>query len=112
MEFRRVLFRSNGSDPPVRKRLRRPPASAKSLAFPGSRTLARRPERLENQGFTRMRPMQELRAEARPGAEGGPPYKPRRRGGVPAFLYGGEGDPKPGAVTSRELERHVSTGTF
>jgi large subunit ribosomal protein L25 len=59
-----------------------------------------------------MREMQQLRAEARSGSGKGAAFRTRQQGFVPGIVYGGDDEPAPVSVAQRELERHVSTGTF
>lgn len=60
-----------------------------------------------------MRETQELKAEPRPTTGKGPAYQARLKGFTPAIMYGGKNaSPEPMMVASRELERHVSSGSF
>ena len=60
-----------------------------------------------------MRETQDLKAEPRPTTGKGPAYRARQKGFTPAIIYGGKNAaPEPVMVSSRELERHVGTGTF
>ena len=59
-----------------------------------------------------MREMQQLSAEARSGTGKGPAFQIRQKGLVPGIVYGGDQAPANVSVARRELERHVSTGTF
>jgi large subunit ribosomal protein L25 len=60
-----------------------------------------------------MREMQELKAESRAATGKGPAYQARRKGFTPGIVYGGkDGRPEPVMVASRDLEKHVGTGSF
>jgi large subunit ribosomal protein L25 len=59
-----------------------------------------------------MRETQLLEAEARPGRGKGAAFHVRQTGFIPGIVYGGGAQPEPVSVSQRELERHVSTGTF
>ena len=60
-----------------------------------------------------MRETQELKAESRPMTGKGPAYQARVKGFTPGIVYGGKNaSPQPVMLASRELERHVGTGTF
>ncbi len=60
-----------------------------------------------------MRETQELKAEPRPATGKGPAYQARLKGFTPGIIYGGKNAaPEPVMVASRELEKHVSTGSF
>jgi large subunit ribosomal protein L25 len=59
-----------------------------------------------------MRETQQLEAEARPGRGKGAAFRVRQKGFIPGIVYGGGAEPQPVSVPQRELERHVSTGTF
>ncbi|HEY1637210.1 MAG TPA: 50S ribosomal protein L25/general stress protein Ctc [Rhizomicrobium sp.] len=59
-----------------------------------------------------MRDMQQLRAEARLGTGKGAAFRVRQKGLIPGVVYGGDASPETVSVPQRELERHVSTGTF
>src|ERR1700743_677355 len=93
-------------------RLRWPGPSAKSLAFPGKSAPPEPDKRLEYQGLTTMRQMQDLKAEARNGTGKGPSYQTRQKGLIPAVLYGGKSEPENVSVERHALERQVETGNF
>ena len=60
-----------------------------------------------------MRETQELKAEKRAMTGKGPAYQTREKGFTPGIVYGGkDATPEPVMISSRELERHASTGTF
>ncbi|HEY1638242.1 MAG TPA: 50S ribosomal protein L25/general stress protein Ctc [Rhizomicrobium sp.] len=59
-----------------------------------------------------MRETQLLEAETRPGRGKGAAFRVRQTGFIPGIVYGGGAQPEPVSVSQRELERHVSTGTF
>lgn len=60
-----------------------------------------------------MRETLDLKAETRPNIGKGPAYRARQKGFTPAIIYGGKNAaPEPVMVSSRELEKHVGTGTF
>jgi large subunit ribosomal protein L25 len=59
-----------------------------------------------------MRDTQQLDAEARLGRGKGAAFRVRQKGFIPGIVYGGGDEPQPVSVSQRELERHVSTGTF
>ncbi|MBV8798412.1 MAG: 50S ribosomal protein L25/general stress protein Ctc [Alphaproteobacteria bacterium] len=59
-----------------------------------------------------MRETQQLSAEARSGTGKGAAFRVRQQGLVPGIVYGGDREPEPIALPQRDLERHVSTGTF
>ncbi len=60
-----------------------------------------------------MRETQELKAEPRPTIGKGPAHQVRLKGFTPGIIYGGKKTaPEPVMVSSRELEKHVSTGSF
>src|ERR1700743_3745039 len=93
-------------------RLRWPGPSAKSLAFPGKSASPEPDKRLEYQGLTTMRNVQDLKAEARTGTGKGPSFQTRQKGLIPGVLYGGKDKPENVAVSRHELEQHVGTGNF
>ena len=59
-----------------------------------------------------MRESQQLEAEARSGRGKGAAFRVRQSGFIPGIIYGGGTEPETVSVPKRELERHVSTGTF
>jgi len=60
-----------------------------------------------------MRETLDLKVEPRPTTGKGPAFRARQKGFTPAIIYGGKNSaPEPVMVASRELERHVGTGTF
>src|SRR5258708_3559865 len=59
-----------------------------------------------------MREMQELVAEPRALTGKGPAYQTRRKGLIPAIMYGGDGGPFPVQVSQREIERQIEKGSF
>ena len=59
-----------------------------------------------------MRQIQELSVERRPGTGKGPAYQIRRRGQIPAIVYGGKEEPLPVSVDALTLTRHVESGSF
>jgi large subunit ribosomal protein L25 len=59
-----------------------------------------------------MREMQQLSAQTRSGTGKGAAFRVRQKGLVPAIVYGGDGTPETISLAQRDLERHVSTGTF
>jgi large subunit ribosomal protein L25 len=59
-----------------------------------------------------MRQIQELSVERRPGTGKGPAYQTRRKGQIPAIVYGGKEEPMPVSVDALTLARHVESGSF
>jgi len=59
-----------------------------------------------------MRQIQELSVERRSGTGKGPAYQTRRKGQIPAIVYGGKEEPTPVSVDALTLARHVENGSF
>jgi large subunit ribosomal protein L25 len=59
-----------------------------------------------------MRQIQELSVERRAGTGKGPAYQLRRKGQIPAIIYGGKEEPLPVSVDALTLTRHVDSGSF
>ncbi len=59
-----------------------------------------------------MREIQELNVEPRAGTGKGPSYQTRRKGFIPAIIYGGEEQPVSVSVDALTLTRHVESGSF
>jgi large subunit ribosomal protein L25 len=59
-----------------------------------------------------MRQIQEISVERRPGTGKGPAYQIRRKGQIPAIVYGGKEEPLPVSVDALTLSRHVESGSF
>ncbi len=59
-----------------------------------------------------MRQIQELSVERRSGTGKGPAYQIRRKGQIPAIVYGGKEEPLPVSVDALTLTRHVESGSF
>ena len=59
-----------------------------------------------------MRQIQELSVERRHGTGKGPAYQIRRKGQIPAIIYGGKEAPLPVCVDALTLTRHVDAGSF
>ncbi|MGC9954065.1 MAG: 50S ribosomal protein L25/general stress protein Ctc [Rhizomicrobium sp.] len=59
-----------------------------------------------------MRQIQELSVERRPGTGKGPAYQTRRKGHIPAIVYGGKEEPLTVSVDALTLARHVESGSF
>jgi large subunit ribosomal protein L25 len=59
-----------------------------------------------------MRQIQELSVEPRAGTGKGPAYRIRRKGHIPAIVYGGKEEPVNVSVDALTLARHVESGSF
>ena len=62
--------------------------------------------------FLEMRQTQELSADPRPGTGKGPSYQTRRKGRIPAVVYGGTEAPENVSVDAHTLGLHVGSGGF
>lgn len=59
-----------------------------------------------------MRQIEDIVAEPRTGTGKGPAFQARKKGLIPAIVYGGEGTPENVQVVQRDLERQIEKGGF
>jgi large subunit ribosomal protein L25 len=59
-----------------------------------------------------MRQIEDIVAEPRMGTGKGPAFQARKKGFLPAVVYGGEGTPENLQVVQRDLERQIEKGAF
>ncbi|HUO97461.1 MAG TPA: 50S ribosomal protein L25/general stress protein Ctc [Rhizomicrobium sp.] len=59
-----------------------------------------------------MREIQELSVSPRPGRGKGPSYQARRKGQIPAIIYGGDAAPETISVDAQTLDRCIEKGAF
>jgi large subunit ribosomal protein L25 len=59
-----------------------------------------------------MRQIEDIVAEPRTGTGKGPAFQSRKKGFIPAIVYGGEGSPENVQVGQRDLERQIEKGAF
>jgi large subunit ribosomal protein L25 len=59
-----------------------------------------------------MRQIEDIVAEPRTGTGKGPAFQSRKKGFIPAVVYGGEGTPENLQVVQRDLERQIEKGSF
>jgi large subunit ribosomal protein L25 len=59
-----------------------------------------------------MRQIEDIVATPRTGTGKGPAFQARKKGFIPAIMYGGDGGPFPLQVVQRDLERQIEKGAF
>jgi len=59
-----------------------------------------------------MRQIEDIAAEPRKSTGKGPAFQARKKGFIPAIVYGGEGTPENVQVVQRDLERQIEKGAF